>query len=166
MDPMKQQQALTVTVPGLYLDFLPPQLRTAARDYFVYEFEFPSIAAGGSNTQTVTVANDSHFFLAAIAGVVVDPADEGSEITFPPLTLTIQDSSAGRMLQNRPVHWTTVVGTGQLPAYCPYPRIFEQRTNIGITVNNLDPTDAMLPRLSLIGFKVFPGLRQWAGLSA
>lgn len=163
MDAMHQQQALSVTVPGLYLQFLPPNLRDKARDYFVYGLEWSTLAGGATRQETAAVQDDSHFLMCAVSGVVVDPTDESTQTTFPPVTLRFEDVAASRNLDNRAIHWTTVVGTGQLPAYLPYPRIFQRRSTIGVTASNLTAATDLRIRLSLIGFKIFPNIREWDG---
>ncbi len=148
------------TIPGLYLDFLPPNLRGNPRDYFVYGVDFLNIAAGATQTQTFVVQNDSDFLIVDLAGVEVDPVAE--ETPLPPSALTIQitDSGSGRNLQNRALGYPTVVGTGQLPAYMPYPKFIDRASEVSVTVvNNHGAGQAYRIRLSFIGFKIFDMMR-------
>ncbi|MGE0347376.1 MAG: hypothetical protein AB7N73_15010 [Gemmatimonadales bacterium] len=148
------------TVPGLYLDFLPPELRTAPRDFFTFNLDFLNIAAaGGSDVQAFTVPSDSDFLIVALAGEEVDPADEGVAIPTSPLTLTVTDSGSGRQLQNRATAYANLVGTGQLPAYLPYPKFIDRSSEVSAVINNNDPTQAARVRLSFIGFKIFNIMR-------
>lgn len=149
----------TPTIPGLYLDFLPPKLRGAPRDFFVFGMDFLSIAAGGSETRTFTVPSDSDFLIVSLAGEEVDPADEGAALPASPLTIAITDSGSGRQLQNRPQAYANLVGTGQLPAFMPYPKFIDRSSEVSATIDNNDPTAAYRVRLSFIGFKVFDMMR-------
>lgn len=149
------------TVPSLYLDFLPPHLRDRPRDFFTYSPpDFLSIAAaGGTQTQTFTVQNDSDFLIVAMAGIEVDPADEGVGLSTDPLTIEITDSGSGRNLMNRPQAYANLVGTGQLPAYWPYPKFIDRSSEVSTTLVNNDPTQAYRVRLSYLGFKIFDMMR-------
>jgi hypothetical protein len=148
------------TIPGLYLDFLPAELRGAPRDFFTFGVDFLTIAAaGGSATGTFLVPSDSDFLIVALAGNVVDPADEGIAVTAAPLTIAITDSGSGRQLQNRAQAFNNVVGTGQLPAYMPYPKFIDRSSEVSTTITNNDPTQAARVRLSFIGFKIFDMMR-------
>jgi len=149
-----------ITVPALYLDFLPEDMRSRPRDYFVYSTpDFTSIAAGASATQTFTIQNDSDFLIVALAGTAVDPADETSILTDPALTVAIKDSGSGRELQNRPQHWRNTMGTAQLPYYLPYPKFIDRASDVSLTLANLSAAQAYRARVAFIGFKIFNIMR-------
>lgn len=148
------------TVPALYLDFLPPHLRGNPRDFFAYSpTDFANIAVGTAQTQSFTVQNDSDFLIVALAGEEIDPADEGVALPTSPLTIAIQDGGSGRNLQNRPQAYANLVGTGQLPAYMPYPKFIDRASEVSVTIANNDPTQAYRVRLSFLGFKIFDMMR-------
>lgn len=144
-----------ITIPALYLDFLPPELRERARDYFSYGADFLNIAAGATATEEIAIQNDSHFLMVAVAGHVVDPANESTVFTSPALTVEIRDQGSGRNLFNRAAAWANVVGTGQLPAYFPYPKLVDRASTITTTIANVDPAQALRVRMNYIGFKIF-----------
>lgn len=152
------QSGGNMTVPALYTDFLPMELMDAPRDFFVYGVDFQTIAAvGGSATQTFTVQNDSDFLIVAVAATVVDPTDEGVARSRDALTIEMFDGGSGRALQNRAQAFSNLVGTAQLPAYWPFPKLVDRASDFQTTIVNNDPADAARVRLSYIGFKVFPG---------
>lgn len=145
-----------MTVPALYTDYLPHELMDKPRDFFVYGVDFLSIAAGGSATQTFTVQNDSDFLIVACTATTVDPADEGTDfVNRAALTIQFTDSGSGRQLQNRAQGFPNVVGTGELPAYWPFPKFVDRASDFSTTIANNDPTDAVRVRLSFLGFKIF-----------
>ena len=148
-----------ITVPSLYLDFLPDELRNNPRDFFVYSPpDFLTIAAGATATGSFQVESDSDFLLVDLTGFVNDPADE---VVFPfaqatvPMTIQINDTGSGRNLFNRAQAWNNVIGTGQLTFYASYPKFFPATANVTTTLLNNDPTQALRVRLSFIGFKIF-----------
>lgn len=148
------------TIPGLYLDFLPAELRASPRDFFTFGIDFLNIAAaGGTATGTFLVPSDSDFLIVALTGTEVDPADEGLVIVSAPLTIAITDSGSGRQLQNRAQAYPNIVGTGQLPAFMPYPKFIDRSSEVSATIVNNDPTQAARVRLSFIGFKIFDMMR-------
>lgn len=149
------------TVPSLYLNFLPPQLRDKPRDFFVYSpTDFATIAAlGGTGEESFNVQNDSDFLIVAMAGEELDPADEGSVLPPAPLTIQVRDGGSGRNWFNRPQAYGNVVGTGQLPAFLPYPKFVDRASEVTFSIVNNDPTADYLVRLSCIGFKIFDMMR-------
>lgn len=148
------------TIPGLYLDFLPAELRGAPRDFFMFNVDFLTIAAaGGSATGTFLVPSDSDFLIVSLAGTEVDPADEGVVIPPDPLTIAITDSGSGRQLQNRASAYPNLVGTGQLPGFLPFPKFIDRSSEVSTTIVNNDPTQAARVRLSFLGFKIFDMMR-------
>ncbi|MGE0161060.1 MAG: hypothetical protein AB7T31_16815 [Gemmatimonadales bacterium] len=148
------------TIPALYLDFLPEELRGAPRDFFTFGVDFLTIAAAGASaTESFTVPSDSDFLIVALSGTEVDPADEGTAIARTPFTIAITDSGSGRQLQNRAQAYANVVGTGQLPSYLPFPKFIDRSSQVSTTIVNNDPTQAARIRLSFLGFKIFDMMR-------
>lgn len=149
-------QGNSMTVPALYTDYLPAELMDAPRDFFAYGLTFLTIAAaGGVATQTFTVQNDSDFLIIAPTATVVDPTDESVARSMGALTISFVDEGSGRQLQNQVLAMSTVVGTGQLPAYFPFPKFVDRASNFSATITNNDPANAVRVRLSFLGFKIF-----------
>ena len=63
------------TVPGLYQDYLPPDLRGAPKDLFWYRVDILAVAAaGGTGQGAFTVQSDSDFEFCYLTASVTDPA--------------------------------------------------------------------------------------------
>ena len=142
-------------VPGLYTDYLPRALRGRERDFFGYEFESLPLGAGGTANPTQGIDSTADFLVTSIAGAVRDPADVTILFEAPPITLQIVDTAASRNLFSAPVDWVSVVGTGQLPAFLPYPKIIARSSVVRIDLQNLDAANTYDVRLVLEGFKIF-----------
>jgi hypothetical protein len=152
----QQQRVMQVTVPALYLDFLPETVRDKARDAFTYPIVFPAgVAAGATAVQTATFNNDSWFLLVALTARVTSDATFETVVADPALTLVLADSSAQRNLMSAPLDWSTYVGSGQLPSFLPYPKIFPQGAVAAATIANIGATPYTRVSISLLGFKIF-----------
>lgn len=150
----------SITVPALYLDFLPADMRDRPRDFFIYSTpDFTSLAAGASASETFTVQNDSDFLIVALNGTAVDPADETSVFTTPALTVSLRDSGSGREFQNRPQHWRNVMGEAELPSFLPYPKFIDRASDVSLTLSNLSAAQAYRVRVAFMGFKIFNIMR-------
>jgi hypothetical protein len=148
------------TIPGLYLDFLPAELRGNPRDFFMFNIDFLNIAAaGGTATGTFLVPSDSDFLIVALTGTAVDPANEATAVAQSALTLAITDTGSGRQLQNRASAFPNLVGTGQLPGFMPYPKFIDRSSEVSATIVNNSLAAAARVRLSFIGFKIFDMMR-------
>lgn len=144
------------TVPALYLDYLPPELRGAPKDFFVYRMDILAIAAaGGAGNGAFTVQSDSDFLITSIAAAVTDPAAPQTAVAPNGLTLELTDTGAGRNFQNGQLAFDTVVGTGQLPGYLPWPKFIDRASQVTGTVVNNQAAQAVDVRISFLGFKIF-----------
>ncbi len=127
------------------------------KDFYVYEEDFGSIAAGASATGNVNIQADSDFVLQKLTYF----ADIGTAIqtdssrVIPLLTVQITDSGSGRNLMESAVPVSNLFGTGQLPFILPQPKLFQSRTTINITIVNFSSATTYGLRLSLVGYKVF-----------
>ncbi len=145
-----------MTVPALYTEFLPAELMGAPRDFFSYGVDFLTIAAaGGTQTQTFTVQNDSDFLIIGATATVNAPTAEETARPTSSLTIQMTDTGSGRQLTNRPAGFGNLVGTGQLPAYWPFPKFVDRASDFSTTIVNNDTANAIRIRLSYIGFKIF-----------
>jgi hypothetical protein len=128
-----------------------------SQDYYTYQVNFASIAAGASASGSFQVQADSDFkwlkatCMADLAGV----AQTVSAQVIPLVTINITDTGSGRQLMSAPVPIWNMFGTGQIPFILPVPRIFKARANVAITLANYSAATAYLVRLSFIGTKVF-----------
>lgn len=138
------------------LRLLPPELVEKARDYFAYSFPtFEPLAAGTSDTETVTIQADSDFLAMAIAGTARDPAAPDTIFDSPPITVVFEDTGSGRNIQNRAMDWHNVMGTAELPFFLPFPKYLDGTSVVRLTLENLDAAQDFDVRVVLHGFKVF-----------
>ena len=129
----------------------------SVQDYFTYQVNFASLAAGASANGSFQVQADSDFkwlkatVMADLAGAVQTVSSQ----VIPLVTIQITDTGSGRQLMSAPVPIFNMFGTGQIPFILPVPRIFKARANVAIVVANYSAATAYLFRLSFIGTKIF-----------
>lgn len=144
------------TIPALYTDMLPAELMSKPRDVFFFGVDFLSIpAVGGTETQTFTVPSDSDYLIIGATATVNLPAAEETTGPTSALTIAMVDTGSGRQLQNRPMGFGNVVGTGQLPAYWPFPKFVDRAAEFSTTLVNNDTAVALRVRFTYVGFKIF-----------
>jgi hypothetical protein len=123
-------------------------------DFFIYEVDFGTIAVGATLNGNFQILADSDFKLIKLTSV---SSNSGTQDNVPPrISVQINDSGSGRNLFSSAVPIANVFGTGQLPFIMPIPRIFKARSNVVVTIANLDPAiiyDDL--HLSFIGTKIF-----------
>lgn len=140
-----------------YDQYLPPPMRGAAKDFFVYTAEFLPLAAGGTAAQNVAIQSDSAFLLTALTRVVT-AVDNTTVVTFAPMMLQLTDLGSGRALMDRPVHLESLAGTAQLQSTI-FPKFINPASTLGVQLQNLDLVTARNVRLAFLGFKVFGSVR-------
>lgn len=153
---MQQQGAMSAFAPNVnpFLGILPPELWKNQKDFFVYATDFNTIATAATNTNNIGIQSDSHFLI--VAGVVAVQATAGATATGSlPATIDILDAGSGRKFNNVPVHIQNLFGTGQNPAYWPYPKLIMAGSTLQTTLANLDATNAYVVRLAYWGLKIF-----------
>lgn len=140
---------------GLYATLLPPDVRARVKDFFIYGTDFLGIADGATESQSVSIQEDSDFFIISADAFVVDPAgptriDPDSFIA----TVSLQDSGSGRNFVDRPIAFSNVYGTAQLPGFWPYPKLLQASSTLTTQLTN-NQGAAVDVRLAYRGFKVF-----------
>lgn len=155
MNRNKEMGSVAVLVPGIYADYLPPQLMDRERDYFAYSVTSLNLLAATVATPTFAVQNDSDFLLASVTGSARDPADPTVQFATPALSIQIDDAGSGRNLFNQATHWDNLCGTAQLPFVLPYPKLINRASTVTVTVTNLDVAQAYDVRITFHGFKIF-----------
>lgn len=130
-----------------------------AKDFFIYEADTSSLAAGANSTTNVAVQADSDFVLQKIgyAADVAGAAQTDSSRVIPLVTVVITDTGSGRQLMSAAVPISTFIGDGRLPFILPQPKLFSARTIISIAFANFSAATTYNIRLSLIGMKIFRG---------
>lgn len=137
----------------------PQQLADAfgVCDFFVYELDFATIAAGASGQANFTVQADSNFlwqqasYFASTAGA----AFTQGAMPAPNMNFTLQDTSSGRQLMSSAVPIYSVFGIGRETFILPTPRFFRANTQVTVLVNNFDAAVSYDLKLSFIGTKFF-----------
>lgn len=137
-----------------------------AKDFFVYDFFTPSLAAGASGLPvSQTIQNDSSFlwektaFFTTFNDAAIFPVEIG-QVQFnrvlPLITVQITDTSSGRFQFNREIPLPSIAGDGQFPFILPFPKLFLPKTTITLTLSNYSAaTDYLNLHILLIGTKLF-----------
>lgn len=129
------------------------------RDFFTYGLVFTALAQNTNQTKNIPVQADSDFVLQKLCFF----ADDGVLAKFNPnsrlipnCTVLIVDSGSGRQLMDSAVPLYSLFGTAENPFILPVPKVFSARSNIAITVANVEAAAATYTlRMALIGTKVF-----------
>jgi len=131
--------------------------RQYVEDWFTYELDQLSLAAGGVANNNIQIQADSDFKLTKISGMadIAAAVQTASTLVIPLITINIVDTGSGRTLMSNPVPWGAIVGTPGLPFILPVPRIFKQRSNISIALTNYSAATTYNLHLALEGTKIF-----------
>lgn len=127
-------------------------------DYFIYNADIASLAAGASQSFNINIEADSSFILdkMAFSADIAGAAQTDSSRVIPLVTVQIRDSGSGRLLQSTPVNIASLAGNGELPFVLSQPRVFSASATISITFTNQSAATTYTNlQLSLIGRKVF-----------
>jgi len=131
------------------------QMRVS-RDLYTYQTKVASLAAGATTTVTIDIEADSSFIWLkttfSITGGITHTRDT---VQIPALTVQINDTGSGRLLQQQPVLVGDMAGNGELPFILPVPRTFKPKSTMQVTFINNSPDQ-------YIDFSlVFHGYKQW-----
>lgn len=128
-----------------------------AKDFFVYEVDFASLAAGASATQSFNIQADSDFLLTKLAyhNTNADATFNAGNRIIPNVSIIIQDTGSGRQLMNSAVPIDAIFGTGELPFILPRQRVFLANSTVNVTITSFEAAAANKLRLSFIGEKAF-----------
>ena len=154
---MNNGSQVVVKVPHLIIGELPPRLRKRARDYFAYGTEFLPLPAGGTLTNSINIESDSDFAIVSAVGVVTS-VNNLTLVAFPAIMADMRDTGSGRVLSNIPMHFTSVFGDAQNPFIfwrAGYLKRLRASGTFQVTLQNLDPGNAVNVRLTFHGFKVY-----------
>jgi hypothetical protein len=127
------------------------------KDLFIYEIDFPALAAAASATAQLAVQADSDFIWSKSAQMsdVAAAAQTVSTQVIPLASVLITDSGAGRQLMNTAVPIFNIFGNGQIPFILPRPRIFRSQSVVTVQVTNYSAATTYNIKLSFIGEKGF-----------
>lgn len=162
MNPGQQRRAASVSpalIPSAnpFFGLLPQELWNKSKDVFIYSVEWTELAASETETQDIAVESDSDFLATAINLRAYDADSPETILDDNPFLVTIFDNGSGRRLMNRATHVDNFMGSGQLPGYLPFPKLFPRASTVSTTLQNLDTQNAYVVKLSYLGFKIFSG---------
>lgn len=127
------------------------------KDFYVYSVSFSSLAAAGTDLQSVNIEADSNFQCVKLAyfADIAAAAQTYSSRVVPLVTLQITDTGSGRNLFNEATPIPNLFGSGEIPFILPIAREFKANSTVNFSVTNYDAASTYNLYLSLIGVKVF-----------
>jgi hypothetical protein len=147
-------QVLDAITAGRFPWWYPDGARGLAVDAFVNAVDFTPLVAGGTQTQTINIPNDSAFVILSAELVATDTANTVFLAQAPVLS-DLSDAGSGRHFSNTPVHVSNWFGTAQLPNYWQVPKIIAPNSAFNVTLQNLDLVNNRNIRVAFTGFKIF-----------
>lgn len=140
---------------GALDSFLPPAWRGKPRQFFGYNAVFNPIAANTTETEGISIDNDSSFLCLQLNRIVTDLA-QTTLLAFVPMTIQLNYTGSGANFFQQPAAIDNVAGNAQLPGVLPYPIFVPGGATFNVTLANLDAANARVARIELLGVKVFP----------
>jgi hypothetical protein len=129
------------------------------KDFYIYEVDFPIIAAGATLNGNFQVQADSNFRwekavyqcfnAAAITNITI------ATRIFPAATILITDTGSGRQMMSGAVPIPNLFGIAENPYILQQPKTFSARSTVNVTLTNFDTALGYQLRLSFIGTKLF-----------
>ncbi len=134
--------------------------REFAKDFYVYQSEVLTIAAGANASDNINIQADSDFilyklsfFATDITGASVGQTD--STRVLPSVAVQITDTGSGRQVLDGPLPIPAIFGTGELPFILPAPRRFAANSTISLSYSNFADTETYQLFMAFIGMKVY-----------
>lgn len=118
-------------------------------DIYTYSVE-ATVPAGASITKTFNIETDSLFTWMQTTSFILDFI-EGTTVE-PAVTVEINDTGSGRLLQQSPVYIKSMSGTGILPYILPRTRDFKPNSSVRVKFDNLGASEKTI-QLNLQGIK-------------
>lgn len=133
------------------------QKKYISKDFFIYQIDFASLAAGVSAVGNISIQADSDFRLEkTVYFTAIGAAGQtDSSRVIPLITVLITDTTSGRQLSSAAVPVPSMFGTAEDPFIWETPHIFPARTTMNISIANFDASNAYVLRLSFIGTKLY-----------
>lgn len=125
--------------------------------FYAYSTLHNAVAANASDTQTVTIASDSDFYLskmtmfAHISGAV----QTDSSRVLPLATVTLTEISSGNQMFDSAIPIPAVFGDGQIPFILPHPKLFEAKSALTVNVANFSAATTYTIYLNFLGYRVY-----------
>lgn len=141
----------------LFFGVLPRDLWDKSKDFFTYSTDFLPIAAATAVTNNIAIQADSYFLIVAGVRTITDGATGLVFAANGPMTIAVNDQSSGRDFQNQAMGIDNLLGTAQLPAFWPFPKLIQPSSTLAVSLTNFDPALGFNVRISFLGFKIFAG---------
>jgi hypothetical protein len=122
-------------------------------DHFAYTALWNPLGALATTAFNINITSDSDFCWMATTGVVFTAANNLDPA--PDMLVQYMDTGSNRNLQDFPMHWSNVIGTGQWPYMLPEPKLLIGGGGIQITAINLVNAAKGRIDITLVGVKIF-----------
>jgi len=131
--------------------------REFAKDFYTYQSEITSIAAGANASDNINIQADSDFILYKLSFFAdIGAAGQTADTRVLPLvTIQITDTGSGRQVFDGPLPIPAIFGDGQLPFILPSPRRFAANSTIALSYANYDAADTYQLFLAFVGLKIY-----------
>lgn len=151
--------------------FLPSTYWNRARDWFSFNLDFNTLAAGATQAQQFVVQNDSDFLVLALSSHATTAAAGTAEQAEQNFLIQVQDTGSGAIWfggdDNGFAHIMNIFGSMQRAVAgsvvrpdLEHPRFVPAASNVTVTLTNLDGANARRVFLSFRGLKIYRSLRQ------
>lgn len=153
--------------------YLPSQYWNRARDWFVFNLDFNTLAAGAvAATLTFDVQNDSDFLVLALSAHSTTTAAGTVEQAEQNYLISVQDSGSGALWFGGGIgagfaHIMNIFGSMQrsvagsvVRGDLEHPRFVPAASNVSVSLTNLDAANLRRVFLAFRGVKIYRSLRQ------
>lgn len=148
--------------------YLPREYWNRARDWFSYNLDYNTLAAGANAQEaSFNVQNDSDFLCLAIVGKAATAAAgtaEQAEWTF---LIQLRDTGSSANWMDSFTHLSNIVGRGAIsaaggvaPIPLDHPRFIPAASAVTVQLTNLDGANARRVWLSFRGIKIYRTVQQ------
>lgn len=157
-DPDPMTAALTPTSPPIgvmspLVGLLPPDLANLEKDVFFWEFDQLPVPALGRISIKQLLTTEKHLLVFGGMAQVTDSPADAVLVPFYPALVTLKDGT-NRELMNADVPFSSLFGTGQLPAIWPWRKFIPAGSTLQILGTSLDAADRRV-RITLLAIAVY-----------
>lgn len=136
------------------LQMTPEEFSEKAKQFFAYTLFFPTVAAGGTATQSFTTRSDSWFVITAANAAVRTTAAGAPSVADRPFTVQLEEAGGGRNLFSNVADFDTIFGTAQLPGVWGAPFFIKYQSTFTVQLTSLAAV-ILNVRMTFMGFKIF-----------
>jgi len=132
----------------------PGAVNIIQKNYYGYDFVFPTVASGASATASVQIQADANFFVQAMTYFCWD-LTANAAIVPPYATAQITVQSSGTTFFDVPVPVSSFAGDGRLPFILPEARIIPMNALVVMALTNVVSANADFFQITMHGKKLF-----------